>query len=313
MSVIADIERLLERVFERTSARVFRTRLQPVQLERRIERAMELARTVEGGRPIVPEAIRVRLAPTDLRSAAGTTGPDVLATRLAEAALAFARRNRFHLEGRPTVALVADASLAPGDVEVEVSRGRAHGARTTGPAGTAAAATAGADDRVDGRGAQEAASDDERGAGDASVGSRPAQDPSAGPGDPAGPWAEAAGSVRSGHADPTRTMVYRRPAPEAPRARLREIRRDGSERSIELAGGLATLGRGKDNDIVIDDGRVSRQHGRFQARRGALVYTDLGSTNGSRVNGVRVDEIALGYGDRLEIGDTVLVVETLPG
>jgi hypothetical protein len=130
---------------------------------------------------------------------------------------------------------------------------------------------------------------------------------------PVGPWVEAGGSVRGGHADPTRTMVYRRPAPEAPRARLREIRRDGTERQIELAGGLATVGRAKDNAIVIDDGRVSRQHGRFQARRGALVYTDLGSTNGSRVNGIRVDEIALGYGDRLEVGDTVLVVETLPG
>ncbi len=44
-----------------------------------------------------------------------------------------------------------------------------------------------------------------------------------------------------------------------------------------------------------------------------LVYTDLGSTNGSRVNGIRVDEIALGLGDRVLVGDTVLVVETLPG
>jgi hypothetical protein len=31
------------------------------------------------------------------------------------------------------------------------------------------------------------------------------------------------------------------------------------------------------------------------------------------VNGIRVDEIALGFGDRLQIGDTVLVVENLPG
>jgi pSer/pThr/pTyr-binding forkhead associated (FHA) protein len=43
------------------------------------------------------------------------------------------------------------------------------------------------------------------------------------------------------------------------------------------------------------------------------VYTDLSSTNGSRVNGVRVDEIVLGSGDRIQLGDTVLVVETLPG
>ena len=64
---------------------------------------------------------------------------------------------------------------------------------------------------------------------------------------------------------------------------------------------------------MLGDVRVSRHHGRLQARRGALVYADLGSTNGSRVNGIRVDEIVLGEGDRLQVGDTVLVVETLPG
>ena len=43
------------------------------------------------------------------------------------------------------------------------------------------------------------------------------------------------------------------------------------------------------------------------------MFTDLGSTNGSRVNGVRVDECALGTGDRVQVGDTVLLVEQLPG
>jgi len=38
---------------------------------------------------------------------------------------------------------------------------------------------------------------------------------------------------------------------------------------------------------------------------------DLGSTNGSRVNGVAIDEVVLGAGDRIEVGDTVLVVESV--
>ena len=42
-----------------------------------------------------------------------------------------------------------------------------------------------------------------------------------------------------------------------------------------------------------------------------LVLTDLDSTNGVRVNGVRAAEVALGVGDRIEIGDTVLVVEAV--
>ena len=73
----------------------------------------------------------------------------------------------------------------------------------------------------------------------------------------------------------------------------------------------STLGRSPDNRPRSRRcAGVPRQHGRLQARRGTLVYTDLGSTNGIRVNGIRVDEIALGLGDRVQVGDTVLVVET---
>ena len=39
------------------------------------------------------------------------------------------------------------------------------------------------------------------------------------------------------------------------------------------------------------------------------MYTDLGSTNGSRVNGEPVVEVVLGVGDRLQVGDTTLVLE----
>ena len=44
-----------------------------------------------------------------------------------------------------------------------------------------------------------------------------------------------------------------------------------------------------------------------------LVLTDLDSANGSRVNGVSVQEVALGAGDRIEIGTTVFMVEAVPG
>ena len=97
------------------------------------------------------------------------------------------------------------------------------------------------------------------------------------------------------------------------RALIRVCAPDGTERTIEVDGTPVGIGRAADNGVVLLDGRVSRRHGRLQARRGTLVYTDVGSTNGSRVNGIRVDEIALGLGDRVQVGDTVLVVETLPG
>ena len=67
-------------------------------------------------------------------------------------------------------------------------------------------------------------------------------------------------------------------------------------------------GRGTDNEIVILDERVSRHHGRFTARHGVLVYTDLDSTNGSLVNGVRVRDVALGVGDVVRLGRTTLTI-----
>jgi hypothetical protein len=117
------------------------------------------------------------------------------------------------------------------------------------------------------------------------------------------------GGVRG---DGTSTLVFRRPVPVPTRALLRLVARDGAERAIEVDGTPLAIGRAADNGLVVADPRVSRHHARLQARRGTLVLTDLGSTNGTRVNGVRVDECALGAGDRVLMGDTVLLVEQLP-
>jgi hypothetical protein len=107
------------------------------------------------------------------------------------------------------------------------------------------------------------------------------------------------------------TMVFKVPQPEVPHARLRLITPGGAERQVAFDGGLLSVGRATDNGLVLADGRVSRHHGRFSVRRGALVYTDLKSTNGSRVNGHRVDEVVLGVGDRIEVGDSVIIVDAL--
>ena len=74
---------------------------------------------------------------------------------------------------------------------------------------------------------------------------------------------------------------------------------------------VVTIGRASDNHLVLDDRRVSRHHARLQARRGMLVLTDLDSANGSRVNGVAISEVALGAGDRIELGTTVFVIEAV--
>jgi hypothetical protein len=308
MAAVADLERLLERVFERTTARLFRAGIQVVQLERRVERAMERARTPEGAWISVPARYRVRLHPSDLADVtARAGGAEAVAVRLAEDALTFARSHGYHLVGRPEVWLVADPVVERGQVEVDpVARAASIPLPSRAPAAPQPAAPAASVPPVEPAARVHAASVGPGPGSGATVGTAGSPLP---PMPAAAPEAPSAG-IRG---DGSQTLVFRRPAPEAARAILRISSRDGRERTLEVGGTPLTVGRSRDNALVLDDGRVSRHHGRFQARRGTLVYTDLGSTNGSRVNGVRVDEVVLGEGDRLQVGDTVMVVETLPG
>jgi hypothetical protein len=116
------------------------------------------------------------------------------------------------------------------------------------------------------------------------------------------------GMVAGAHG-PADTMVYTIPRPSAPQARLRVMAPDSMAVVHEFDGSALTIGRAADNDIVLPDPRVSRHHARVTGRRGTIVYTDLGSTNGSRVNGVAVGELVLGAGDRIQLGDSLIVVE----
>lgn len=70
-----------------------------------------------------------------------------------------------------------------------------------------------------------------------------------------------------------------------------------------------TVGRQAGNSLVLDDEQVSRQHARFDLRDGGLLVTDLGSANGTTVNGARiVGARPLRPGDLVLIGATALRV-----
>lgn len=81
---------------------------------------------------------------------------------------------------------------------------------------------------------------------------------------------------------------------------------DGEEYEIDSA--PITIGRGGQNDIAIDgDEFASARHVRFEPRRDGVWVTDLGSTNGTYLNGVRIDGARrLAPGDVVRVGETDL-------
>src|SRR3954470_12245010 len=117
MRPLAAVERFFEQLFERPTARLFRPRLQPIQLQRRIERAMENERMSAADRILVPNPVPVQLHPEDLEAFGELTA--TLATDLAEGALAFARRHRYAVIDRPRVDLVADPAVGRGEIRVD--------------------------------------------------------------------------------------------------------------------------------------------------------------------------------------------------
>jgi len=68
-----------------------------------------------------------------------------------------------------------------------------------------------------------------------------------------------------------------------------------------------TVGREEGNDIQLNDERLSRFHAKIQLDHDRMVLTDLGSTNGTKVNGEDIQLRILRYGDLISVGRSVLL------
>lgn len=75
-----------------------------------------------------------------------------------------------------------------------------------------------------------------------------------------------------------------------------------------LPGVVRTIGRATGADFIVDAPLVSRVHCRLTALPGGdLEVRDLESTNGTFVNGQRIDSVRLASGDRLQVGRVELI------
>jgi len=76
--------------------------------------------------------------------------------------------------------------------------------------------------------------------------------------------------------------------------------------TLVLDGHRVTAGRGSGCDLIVRDTTVSREHAAFVLRGDVWWVLDLGSTNGTRINGLRAAEHPVTPGDRIELGDVVV-------
>src|SRR4051812_39983881 len=78
--------------------------------------------------------------------------------------------------------------------------------------------------------------------------------------------------------------------------------------TVDVQGNEFTIGREAGADYVIDDGKASRRHASLKPLPdGRATLLDLGSSNGTFVNGQRVQSAVLNGNEQIQIGDTVLV------
>jgi hypothetical protein len=248
VSVLRNLEAKLEGLVGGAFSRAFKSRVQPVEIARKLAKEMTDNKTVSISRTYVPNNYTVWLSPQDREQFEGYE--DGLKKELSDYLLEQARTEGLALITRPTIEFETDDRLALGEFGIQT-------ALVGGPEG-----------------------------------------------DEEAPLAEAGPSGGDfGH-----TMVYSpnreaRPLPPpsdaSPATRALLV---GEGKRTVLSGSRVLLGRSRDCDLTIDDPNVSRRHAEFRNEDGNWVVTDLGSTNGVKVNGRRTEEAVLRDGDEVAFG-----------
>jgi hypothetical protein len=83
--------------------------------------------------------------------------------------------------------------------------------------------------------------------------------------------------------------------------------------TVDLKKSIIRIGRALDNDIILEDRRVSRYHAQLRHRYGRYLLHDLGSTGGTTVNGYPIQEIVLHPGDTISLsGVDIIYAEDKP-
>ncbi len=111
------------------------------------------------------------------------------------------------------------------------------------------------------------------------------------------------------HAAPAPAVALSRPQVDHRRMAKIIVRYGTSETTHELTQDVTTVGRSSQNTVALKDISLSRTHCELRRAGAGWMVHDLGSRNGTTVNGHHVREKLLELGDKIEIGNTVIIYE----
>ncbi|WP_346780604.1 DUF3662 and FHA domain-containing protein [Janibacter sp. DB-40] len=296
VSLFERMERKLERTVNGVFARAFRAEVQPLELASALRRAMDDRATMLGrGRTVVPNLFTVELAPDDYDRL--TEFDEELEDELVAAAEEHAESQRYQPGGPLQVLFDRDEELETGVFRVRPATARQRVDR--------AEVRAHSEPAVDDDGYDEYSGSWER---DGEPEAPPASGRARGnpPSSPAPPHPRAA--VED---DDAPTSVQRavppRQAPQPMSVDDRPWLEISGER-YPLISAMTVLGRDESADVVLDDPGISRRHCEVRVTQDGPRFVahlrDLGSTNGTFVNGEPTDAVRLADGDRVTAGRT---------
>ncbi|MGN6413698.1 FhaA domain-containing protein [Flexivirga sp.] len=295
MGIFDKLERSIERGVNGVFAKAFRSEVQPVEIASAMRRAMD-DRAVSAGkgkRHVVPNLFVVELSTTDYEGLV-TEHEDELADDLIATASEHAESQRYEPGGPVSVQFTEDESLETGVFRLRPS--------------TARQVQSGMH-RMPERMPPARDHDDPR----APQGQEPPPraDRVGGRGLDTPPPLRSPGYSTSDAQGSTDRSDYR-PSPAAPRKLRQRPWLDVDGDRYPLLGSITVLGRDDDVDVVLDDPGVSRRHSEiritFDGPHQVISIRDLGSTNGTFVNGDPIGSLHLQEGDRITIGRTHLIV-----
>jgi Protein of unknown function (DUF3662)/FHA domain len=270
VGVFDRVERGLERAVHGAFAKAFKSEVQPVEIASAMRRAMDdRATTIGHGRTFVPNLFTIELAPTDFERL--TNFSDMLTDELVASAQEHAESQRYQPGGPIQVNFLSREDLETGVFRVRPATAKAAGGPSVIPSAPPSALS-----------------------------------PQSAP-----PVSAAGGAAASETPSPPSPLTHPEPPTHQRSHPAQRPWLDVDGDHYPLLAAITILGRDNTADVILDDPGISRQHTEIRVTSdGPHLVTnirDLGSTNGTFVNGERITSQRLTDGDRVNVGRTVLI------